>query len=125
MKEKIVLVGNPDGCFQPFESHQEQSDAQTTNSCDPEHNKNLQFWKDYLTRNPEKGKQILEKYYSSTCFTGENPLLQWAFLISFNLTIRDQLLYRLIRRWSWEQAQIYLRKQIRASVRSWYLSMGH
>jgi len=84
--------------------------------CDPERNKDLQFWKDYLTRNPEKGKKILEKYYPSTCFPDENPLLQWDFLISFNLTIRDQLLYRLIRRWSWEQAQIYLRKQMDSGI---------
>ena len=112
MKEKIVLVGNPDGCFQPFESHQEQSDAQTTNSCDPERNKDLHFWKDYLTRNPDKGKQILEKYYYTTWFPAENPLLQWDFLNSFNLTIRDTTLVALIIDWSWKETKIYLQKQM-------------
>ena len=84
--------------------------------CDPERNKNLHFLKDYLTRNPEEGKQMLEKRFPYLRYPEENPLLQWDFLISFNLTIRDQLLYRLIRRWSWEQAQTYLQKQMDSGI---------
>ena len=84
--------------------------------CDPERNKDLHFWKDYLTRNPEKGKKILEKYYPSTCFPDENPLLQWDFLISFNLTIRGRILWCLIRKWSWEQTQTYLQKQMDSGI---------
>ena len=116
MSEKIVFKGNPDGCFQPFESHPEQSDAQTINSCDPEHNKNLQFWKDYLTKNPEKGKLILEKYYPSVLFPREEPLLRWDFLCSFNLTIRGTKLQRMISAWSWEQTRAYLQKQIDSGI---------
>lgn len=116
MKGRIVFKGNSDGCFLPFESHPEQSDAQTTNSCDPEHNKNLQFWKDYLECNPEEGKQILEKYFPSVCFLAEEPLLQWDFLFSFNLTIRGTILRCVISAWSWEQTRTYLQKQIDSGI---------
>ena len=84
--------------------------------CDPSRNEDLEFWKDFLTKNPEEGKQILEKRFPYLRFPGENPLLQWDFLISFNLTIRDHLLYSLIRRWSWEQVQTYLQKQMDSGI---------
>ena len=107
MSEKIVFKGNPNGCFQPFEAHPEQSGFQTINLCDPAHNKDLEFWKDYLTRNPEEGKQILEKYFPTVQIPRKEPLLQWDFLYSFNLTIRDAL-FCVIEDWSWEQTKIYL-----------------
>ena len=82
----------------------------------PAHNKDLQFWKDYLTKNPEEGKKILEGYFASASCVDARPLLQWDFLFSFNLTIRGTNLRRMISAWSWEQARAYLQKQIDSCI---------
>ena len=128
MREKIVFEGNlvgghfkvvfknPIGCFQTFDPRPEPENISTENSCDPARNKDLEFWKDYLKSNPKAGKVILEEYFASFCLPGDEPLFQWDFLNTFNLTIPDTVLSSLMFDWSWEQTKAYLQKQMDSGV---------
>ena len=129
MKEKIVFVGTQVGyrfkiafekqygCFQSFDPRPEPENTSTADSCDPERNKDLQFWKNYLTSNPRSGKLILEEYFSKLLLPQDEPFFQWEFLHSFNLTVRDTVLSSLICDWSWEQTKAYLQKQMDSGVK--------
>ena len=128
MREKIVFEGNlvgghykvvfekPIGCFQTFDPRPEPENISTENSCDPARNKDLEFWMDYLKSNPKAGKVILEEYFASFCLPGDEPLFQWDFLNTFNLTIPDTVLSALMFDWSWEQTKAYLQKQMDSGV---------
>lgn len=80
---------------------------------DPEQNQDIDFWLDYLEREPRKGKAILQKYLNKNRGL-PRPLAfyRWEFLLKFDLRIPDFLLSALLAE-DWQNGRIYLRKRLK------------
>lgn len=129
MRERIVFEGDrfarfpldlkkkTSGCLQAFDPWPEPENIATENSSDPASNKDLHFWKNYLKSNPRSGKLLLEEYFSSLIFPGEEPFFQWDFLNLFNLKVPDTVLSSVICNWTWEQTKAYMQKQMDSGIK--------
>lgn len=79
---------------------------------DPEQNHDIDFWNDFLQREPRKGKAILQKYLAENRgYPWPEELYSLEFLLKHDLRIPDDLLVFRVAKEDWPNCREYLRRR--------------